>query len=102
MTSGDLWLLVSAAILVLLAGVLSAADAALSSFSRARAEEIAAEGKAGAKRLLAILDDPPRYLNTTLLLRILCEVSAIVLVTRLVSSNLDGWWATSLASIGIM
>ncbi|WP_067432888.1 hemolysin family protein [Nocardioides jensenii] len=102
MTSGDLWLLGSAAVLVLLAGVLSAADAALSSFSRARAEEIAAEGKAGATRVLAILDDAPRYLNTTLLLRILCEVAAIVLVTRLVSSNVDGWWPTLLLSIGSM
>ncbi|KQY54597.1 MULTISPECIES: hemolysin family protein [unclassified Nocardioides] len=102
MTSGDLWLLGSAAVLVLLAGLLSAADAALSSFSRARAEEIAAEGKAGAKRVLAILDDPARYLNTTLLLRILCEVSAIVLVTRLVSGSVDASWARILISIGIM
>ncbi|KRF15574.1 hypothetical protein ASG90_12150 [Nocardioides sp. Soil797] len=102
MTSGDLWLLGSAAVLVVLAGVFSAADAALSSFSRARAEEIAAEKKAGAKPLLVILDDPARYLNTTLLLRILCEVAAIVLVARLVSSNVSGWWASILIAIGAM
>ena len=52
-----------------------------SSFSSARAEELAAEGKAGSAPLLVILDDPPRYLNTALFLRMLSEIAAIVLVT---------------------
>ena len=67
---------------MLLAGLFSAADAALTSFSRARAQELLAEGRAGARRLVTLLDDPPRYLNTALLLRLLCEIAAIVLVTR--------------------
>ena len=98
----DVWLLVTAAALVLLAGLFSAADAALSSFSHARAEEIAGEGRAGSRRLLQILDDPPRYLNTTLLLRMACEVGAIVLVTLLVADYVDGWWPAVLISIGVM
>jgi CBS domain containing-hemolysin-like protein len=102
MESADLWLLVAAGALVVLAGLFSAADAALSSFSHARAEEIAAEGRAGARQLLRILEDPPRYLNTTLLLRLACEVAAIVLVTLLVAEYLDGWWAAVLTSIGVM
>ncbi len=52
------------------------ADAALSSFSRARADELLAEGRAGARRLTVLLDDPARYLNTALLLRLLCEIAA--------------------------
>ena len=102
MLGTDVWLLVTAAALVFLAGLFSAADAALSSFSHARAEEIAAEGRAGSKRLLQILDDPPRYLNTTLLLRMACEVGAIVLVTLLVADYVDGWWPAVLTSIGVM
>lgn len=103
MTSGDAGLLLVAAALVLLAGVFSAADAALGSFSRARAEELQAEGLAGAKRLLVLLDDPPRYLNTALLLRMLCEVAAIVLVTLEVHDGFGGsWWPTVLTSIGVM
>jgi CBS domain containing-hemolysin-like protein len=103
-TAGDVWLLTAAATLVLLAGVFSAADAALSSYSRARAEELVAEGKAGARRLVAILDDAPRYLNTALLLRLLCEIAAIVLVTQLVR---DVWgdaafWQAAATSIGLM
>lgn len=103
MTSGDLWLLVTAAALVVLAGAFSAAEAALASFSHARAEELAAERKAGAQRLLGILADAARYLNTALLLRLLCEISAIVLVAQLVDEALDGeFWISTLAAIGVM
>ena len=70
MSAGDLWLLVTVASLVLLAGAFSAADAALGSFSQARAGELAAEERAGSKRLLHLLEDAPRYLNTALLLRL--------------------------------
>jgi CBS domain containing-hemolysin-like protein len=77
----DIWMLVVAALLVLVAGLFSSADAALSSFSKARAEEIAAEGKSGSARLLVIVEDPPRYLNTALFLRMLAEIAAIILVT---------------------
>ncbi len=82
MSAIDIWLVVVAGFLVVVAGLFSSADAALSSFSHARAEEIAAGGKNGAaQRLLTIVDDPPRYLNTALFLRLLCEIAAIVLVT---------------------
>jgi CBS domain containing-hemolysin-like protein len=47
-----------------------------------RAEELLAEGRSGARRLLMIAEDPPRYLNTALFLRMLCEITAIVLVTE--------------------
>jgi CBS domain containing-hemolysin-like protein len=102
-TSGDVWLLAAAATLVILAGLFSAADAALSSYSRARAEELVGEGRAGAKRLVALLDDAPRYLNTALLLRLLCEIAAIVLVTQLVREVWDGkFWQAAGTSIGVM
>jgi CBS domain containing-hemolysin-like protein len=92
-----------AATLVVLAGAFSAADAALTSFSRARAEELAGENRAGATHLVTLLADPARYLNTALLLRLLCEISAIVLVTRQITRSLDGaWWASVLVTIGVM
>jgi CBS domain containing-hemolysin-like protein len=102
-TSGDVWLLLAAAALVLLAGLFSAADAAIGSFSRARAEELVDEGRPGARRLVALLDDLPRYLNTALLLRLLCEISAIALVTLQAYDVYDGaWWPTMLTTIGVM
>jgi CBS domain containing-hemolysin-like protein len=81
MSGVDIWLLVVAAIATVVAGLFSSADAALSSFSKARADEIAGNGKSGARRLLVIVEDPPRYLNTALFLRMLAEIAAIVLVT---------------------
>jgi CBS domain containing-hemolysin-like protein len=101
--TADIWQLVSAAVLVLLAGLFSAADAALAGFSRARAEELRGEGRPGAARLVMILDDPARYLNTALLLRLLCEIAAIVLVTQLVRDVWDGaFWQAAATSIGVM
>ena len=81
MTTVDIWLLVVVAVLVVVAGLFSSAEAAFSSFSKARAEEIAGEGKPGAKRLLKVVEDPARYMNTALFLRMLCEIAAIVMVT---------------------
>ena len=99
----DFWLLVAAAALVLLAGLFTAADAALASFSRARATELVTEERAGSKRLVALLDDAPRYLNTALFLRLLCEISAIVLVAMVVSESVDGsWWPSVLITIAGM
>jgi CBS domain containing-hemolysin-like protein len=99
----DFWLLLAAALLVLLAGMFTAIDAALGGFSKARASELAADGRAGANRLVALLDDAPRYLNTALLLRLLCEISAIVLVTLQIDEAVDGsWWVSVLIAIGVM
>ncbi len=96
-------IIVLAAALVLLAGLFSAADAALTSFSRARAVELQAEGQAGARRLVTMLADPAPYLNTAILLRLLCEVSAIVIVTREISRAYDGRWLPSaFTTIGVM
>jgi CBS domain containing-hemolysin-like protein len=100
--TGTLVLLV-AALLVVLAGVFSAVDAALGSFSRARALELVHDERAGAKPLVSLLDDAPRHLNTVLLLRLLCEVAAIVLVTLELDRALDGpRWVSLTVSIGTM
>jgi len=102
MSGGDIWLLVAAAILVVIAGVFSGADAALSSFSRVRAEEMAAEGRAGARRLLVIVEDPARFLNTALFLRMLCEIAAIVAVASVLFDAVSPRWWAMLATLGIM
>ncbi|HEX4471212.1 MAG TPA: hemolysin family protein [Nocardioides sp.] len=95
--------LVTAGALVVLAGVFSAADAALSTYSRARADELVGEGRAGAKRLVTLLDDRARYVNTAILLRLLCETGAAVLVTLVVLRWYDGSrWPTILTSVGVM
>jgi CBS domain containing-hemolysin-like protein len=96
-------IVVLAAALVVLAGLFSAADAALTSFSRARAEELQAEGQAGSKRLVTMLADPAPYLNSAILLRLLCEVSAIVIMTReFLRVYDDDWLPAAFTTIGVM
>src|SRR4051812_17897442 len=89
--------------LVLVAGLLSAAEAALAGFSRARAEELDDEGRPGSRRVLRILDDAPRYLNTALFLRLLAETAAVVLATLMIQDAMgSGRWAVVLVSVAVM
>ena len=66
------------------------------------------------QRLLVIVGDPPRYLNTALLLRMLCEIAAIVMVAVVMLDLIvrrggaesgpevtTGRWLAMLAAIGI-
>ena len=100
--SVDFWLVVAAAILVLLAGLLASAEAALSSLSKARAEELVEDERGGAPRLLRIASDPSRYINTTLLLRVASETASVVLVAFVVADTFDAMWQRILLAVGVM
>jgi len=84
----DVLLLVMAAALVPIAGLLAAADAAITMVSPARLEELAREGRRGASSLLTITDDRPRYTNLLLLLRITAEITATVMVAKVALTTL--------------
>jgi CBS domain containing-hemolysin-like protein len=100
--SADPWLLITAAVLVVVAGGFSSVDAALASLSKVRAEELVAEGRSGARRLLTVAGDPPRFVNTALFLRMLCEITAIVLVTEVVLGYFDRAWIGALVTVAVM
>ncbi|MDR7364288.1 hemolysin family protein [Nocardioides marmoribigeumensis] len=102
MSGQETVLLVLAAVLVVVAGVFSSADAALANVSKVRAEELVAERRAGAARLLTIATDPARYLNTALFLRMFCEVLATVLVAEVVLPLFDSRWVGVLLAAGVM
>nr|WP_152364330.1 hemolysin family protein [Microlunatus speluncae] len=91
-----------ALLLAILAGLMAAAEAALASFSRSRAEKLVAEGRPGALRVKRIVEDPPRYLNTALFLRIVFEISAIVLVALVFFGVFGLTWQGVLISAGSM
>jgi len=87
------WILLAVATAcVLLAALVTTAEAALSSVSRSRAEGLVEEGARGAKRLLQVAQDPAPHLNTSLFLRILLEVVAIVLVTLVFFEHFQATW----------
>ena len=81
MTTNNAWLVVLAIVLVVLAGVLASIEAALTAFSKVRADELVRSGRRRAPRLRRLLDDPAPYLSTALFVRIACEMSAAALVT---------------------
>ena len=102
MTSRDYAELAIALALVVFAGVTAAAEAALSSFSKARADRLVSEGAPGAQRVRRLVEDPPRYLNTALFLRTMLEISAITLVAKVVFSNITATWEAGLITAGSM
>ena len=102
MNRADWIQLAVALVLVVLAGVMAAAEAALSSFSKARAERLVEDGRTGADRVRKIVDDPPRYLNTALFIRTVCEISAIVLVALVVFGIFAGTLQRVLITAGSM
>ncbi|MEO6472305.1 MAG: CNNM domain-containing protein, partial [Aeromicrobium sp.] len=84
--------IVVAAVLAIVAGFLASIDAALSTFSKARADELAGEGRGGARRLAQILEDPAPAINSMLLLRVIAETTAAVLAALIVASHVDELW----------
>ncbi|REF37795.1 hemolysin family protein [Thermasporomyces composti] len=99
---GDPQLLILAAALVLVAGVLAAAEAALSTFSKSRAEGLAEAGRRGAERVRMIVADSARYLNTALFLRLACELIATILVADVFFGWIETTWLAILAAAGVM
>jgi CBS domain containing-hemolysin-like protein len=103
-TSGlpDVQLIVSAAVLVILAGLASMTDAALAAVSSARAAEMAREGERGAAALTAVAGDVVRHLNLLLLLRLLCELTATTLVALVAVDTYGAGWTAALVTAGAM
>ncbi len=81
MTASSVPLIVIAVLLVPLAGLFAAADAALLSVSRARVEALTRAGRSGARALMNVVSDRPRHVNLLLLLRLASEAAATVLLT---------------------
>ncbi|HVE99013.1 MAG TPA: hemolysin family protein [Mycobacteriales bacterium] len=102
MTSTDVWLLVLAAVLVVVAGLLACVEAATARMSPTRVEKFQREGRRGADRLGWITADPPRYLNLLLLLRMLGELGATSIVVLVAARELQvGNWVLPIVT-GLM
>src|SRR4051812_17043160 len=102
MSSGAITLLVIAVLLVPLAGVFGAMDAALQRVSKARVEEMRREGIKRAASLEEVVVDRSRHVALLLLLRIVCEMVAAVLVTVVLYEVWNHTWEAVLTAAGIM
>ncbi|HEU0214362.1 MAG TPA: hemolysin family protein [Jiangellaceae bacterium] len=93
--SGTASMLVGAALLVVVAGLLAMADAAFTTFSKARADALVTARRRGAVRVRRLVEDPAPALNTALLLRLAAEITAVVLVAVLCV----GWFDTDAVAV---
>lgn len=85
--------LIGAVALILLGGLFSAIDAAISTVSIARVEELVRGERPGAVQLCKVVRERPRYINLVVLLRIACEVTATVLVVAYLHDRFTFPWA---------
>ncbi|AUM17227.1 membrane protein [Rhodococcus ruber Chol-4] len=92
-------LVVAAVVLVALGGLFAAVDSALNTVSPARVEELAKGERPSAQKLLVILGDRPRYVNLMVLLRILCEITATVVLVAALLDRMDHTWALVTAAV---
>ncbi len=102
MLIGPVATLALAVALVLLAGAFAAADAALGTVSRAGVEDLARSGGHGARQLVMVVADRPRHVNLLLLLRLVCELTATVLVTVVTVGALSPTWLAVLVAGVVM
>jgi CBS domain containing-hemolysin-like protein len=98
----DLQLIVFAAGLVVLAGLIAMTEAALAAVSPARAAELARDGARGARTLQAVAGDVVRHLNLLLLLRLLAELTATTLVALVAVDSFGAGWRAALVTAGAM
>ncbi|MFN3602650.1 MAG: hemolysin family protein [Dietzia sp.] len=89
----------AAVLLILVAGVFAALDAALSTVSVARVEEMAKEPRYGAKRLSRMLLNRPRYINVAVLLHLLSLIAGVVLLTVVFAEVIE---STVWALVGVI
>jgi magnesium and cobalt exporter, CNNM family len=88
--------------LIPVAGLLACVDSAIARVSKARVEEFVREERRGARSLAVIVDSRPRYTNVLLLLRMICELTATVLVTIVARARFGTSWVVPLLTVVVM
>jgi len=78
--------------LIAVGGLFAAIDAAVSTVSIARVEELVRDERPGAARLARVLLERPHYINLVVLLRIACEASATVLLVSYIYDDIGLTW----------
>ena len=95
--------LLGAIALIGLGGLFAAIDAAISTVSMARVEELVRDERPGAVRLVRVMAERPRYINLVVLLRITCETTATVLLVAFLYEYLPlGWALVAAAAIMVV
>jgi CBS domain containing-hemolysin-like protein len=84
--------LLGAIALIVLGGLFAAIDAAISTVSLARVQELVRDERPGAVALQKVVSERPRYINLVVLLQIACEINATVLLVVFLYDNFGLKW----------
>ena len=98
LTTSDIWTLVVVVVLTAIAAFLAAAETALTRMSRARAMHLTEERRRGAAQLLALVENPARFLNLVLLLVLVVQFFATALFTSVLSRLVGGGLGVAIAA----
>ncbi len=93
-----LWL---AVLLLGIAALFAASEAACTRVTRLRAEDLVEDRRRGADALLRVTTDPAPTLLVSTFLRVLAEAGAGVCVTVVCLAKLPQWWQAGLVAVGI-
>lgn len=88
--SSDVLSLAAVVVLTAVAGFLATAETSLTRTSRIRARHLMDEGRRGGRALVALTENPARFLNLVLLLELIVQFSATSLFTAVVEHYLPG------------
>jgi CBS domain containing-hemolysin-like protein len=94
--------LLGAIALIALGGLFAAIDAAISTVSIARVQELVREERPGAGALFKVMSERPRYINLVVLLRTACEITATVLLVVFLYDNFGLDWALFGAAVAMV
>ncbi|MFW0787807.1 hemolysin family protein [Gordonia sp. CPCC 206044] len=97
----DVWFVVAAIILIALGGLFAAIDAALTTVSLARVEDMVKEQRPGAARLASVLDSRGTYVGLAVLLRVVCETASVALVALAATDSFGVGWGLCAAIVGM-
>ncbi|MER7410470.1 MULTISPECIES: hemolysin family protein [Streptomyces] len=89
-------------LLVVVAWLAACAEAGLARTTSYRAEEAVRQGRRGSAKLAEVAQDPTRYLNLALLLRVACEVAAGALVAYACLREVPADWEALTIAIVVM
>jgi CBS domain containing-hemolysin-like protein len=98
-SASDTYLIVTVAVLLVLSGFFAVAETSLVRMNKSRARSLRDQGRHGAKALVELSESPEKFLNTILLLVLICQLVSATMVGVL-AGRLLGAAGLFIATVG--
>jgi len=89
--AGDWWMLIAVVLLLVGSILLAVAETTLTQTTMVKARSLVDEGRSGADRLLIVISDLDRYLNSVLLVVLIFQTTQAILIGVLADRHLGAW-----------